>query len=150
MRIAGGLAAALLALAGCGGDGGGDAPRATATATAPADGLACTEIGCSNVAQVEFARAPRGRVEIRMCVEGRCQTSVSRGRAPVALGIPLPESPGDRVRVTLTMRRNGRTVARADEQIPVRTVRPNGPDCPPVCRMANARFDAALGTLEPV
>ena len=85
-----------------------------------------------------------------MCVEGRCQTSVSRGRAPVALGIPLSESPGDRVRVTLTMRRNGRTVARADEQIPVRTVRPNGPDCPPVCRIANARFDVALGTLEPV
>jgi hypothetical protein len=101
MRMAGGRAAALLALAGCGDDGGGDAPRATVTPTPPADGLACTEIGCSNTAQVEFARAPRGRVEVRMCVEDRCQTSVSRGRAPVALGIPLPESHGDRVRVTL-------------------------------------------------
>ena len=35
-------------------------------------------------------------------------------------------------------------------QIPVRTTRPNGPDCPPVCRVANARLDVALGTLEPV
>jgi hypothetical protein len=141
---------ALLALAGCGDDGGGDVPRATVTPTPPADGLACTEIGCNDIAQVEFARAPRGRVEVRMCVEDQCQTSVSRGRPPVALGIPLPESPADRVRVTVTMRRNGRTVARAEEQIPVRTTRPNGPDCPPVCRVANARLDVALGTLEPV
>jgi hypothetical protein len=101
MRMAGGRAAAMLALAGSGDDGGGDAPRATVTPTPPADGLACTEIGCSNTGQVEFAHAPRGRVEVRMCVEDRCQTSVSRGRAPVALGIPLPESHGDRVRVTL-------------------------------------------------
>lgn len=47
-----------------------------------------------------------------MCVEDRCQTAVSRGRPPVALGIPLPESAGDRARVSVTMRRNGRTVAR--------------------------------------
>jgi hypothetical protein len=148
VRLAGGLAAALLALAGCGDDGA-DAPRATATPTPPADGLACTEIGCNDIAQVEFVRAPRGRVQVRMCVEGRCQTSVSRGRAPEALGIPLPVSTGDRVRVTVTMRRNGRTVARVDERIPVRTVRPNGPDCPPVCRIANARLDVATGTLVP-
>ena len=141
---------ALFALAGCGDDGGGDAPRATATATPPAGGLACTEIGCSNVAQVEFEGAPRGRVEVRMCVEDRCQTSVSRGQPPVALGIPLPESVGDSVRVTVTMRRNGRTVARVDEQIPVRTTRPNGPDCPPVCRQASARFDVGTETLVPI
>jgi hypothetical protein len=139
---------ALLALAGCGDDG--EAPRATATATPPSGGLACTEIGCSNVAQVEFEGAPRGRVEVRMCVEERCQTSVSRGQPPVALGIPLPQSVGDSVRVTVTMRRNGRTVARVDEQIPVRTTRPNGPDCPPVCRQANARLDVATKTLVPI
>jgi hypothetical protein len=143
------LTLALLAQAGCGGDGGGE-PRATATAAPPADGLACTEIGCSNVAQVEFANAPRGRVVVRMCVEDRCQRSVSRGQPPVALGIPLPDAAGDSVRVTVTMRRNGRTVARVAEQIPVETTRPNGPDCPPVCRIANARLDAALGTLVPV
>ena len=139
---------ALLALAGCGDDGD-EPPRATATPTPPGDGLACTEIGCSNVAQVEFANAPSGRVVVRMCVEDRCQTSVSRGQPPVALGIPLPDSAGDSVRVTVTMRRNGRTVARVDEQIPVETTRPNGPDCPPVCRQANARLDVATRTLIP-
>jgi hypothetical protein len=139
---------ALLALAGCGGDDGGDAPRATATP--PGDGLACTEIGCNDIAQVEFAEAPSGRVVVRMCVEDRCQRSVSRGQPPVALGIPLPQSTGESVRVSVTVRRNGRTVARAAEQIPMTTTRPNGPDCPPVCRVANARLDVALGTLVPV
>ena len=141
---------ALLALAGCGDDEGGDAPRATTTPTPPGDGLACTEIGCNDIAQVEFAEAPSGRVEVRMCVEDRCQTSVSRGQPPVALGIPLPASEDDSVRVSVTVRRNGRTLARAAERIPVTTTRPNGPDCPPVCRIANARLDVASGTLAPV
>ena len=85
-----------------------------------------------------------------MCVDDRCQRSASRGQPPVALGTSLPESGGDSVRVSVTMRRNGRTVARVVEQIPVETTRPNGPDCPTVCRLANARLDVETATLVPV
>ena len=51
-------------------------------------------------------------------------------------------------RVTMIVRKDGRVVARATERFTVKVSRPNGPDCPPVCRQVIARFDAATGSLE--
>ena len=127
---------ALLALAGCGGD---DAD----TSSPPQRG--CTEIGCApEGVEVDVQGLPAGNVEVALCVEDRrCVT----GGTPIT-GV-LPKR-GDRVRVTMIVREDGREVARVTQRLPVRVSRPNGPDCPPPCRYVRARFDVPSGALEEV
>ena len=139
-----GIVLALLALAGCGDDGAADEPPPRET---PPAGFACTEIGCNSLAEVRFAKLPRGRLWIRVCADERCQLSRSDGRGLVQTGVPLDEGTGDTVRVSVTIRRGGRTLLRVAERLPVTTSRPNGPDCPPVCKSVQARLDFAARAL---
>jgi hypothetical protein len=128
---------ALLALAGCDGDGGGGVDHA------------CTEIGCSpDSVQVEVQGVPNGNFEVALCVENRkCVRQRRSGEPLQLLGGSIPKGRND-VRVTMVVRKNGRVIARATRRFPVRVSRPNGPDCPPVCRQVNVRFDVPSNTLE--
>ena len=104
MRIAGGLVAALLALASCG------------------DDRVCTLIGSDE------------------------------SSAHVALSssfVRLDHELREHARLVVEVRRRGRVISRGAAEVPVETWRPNGPDCPPVCRRAAARLDVDSGTLEP-
>lgn len=139
-----GIVLAALVLTGCGDEGAADEPppRETPPAT-----RACTEIGCNDLAEVRFVRMPRGRLWIRLCADQRCELIRSDGRGLVRTGVPLAGGTGDTVRVSVTVRRRGRTLLRVAERLPVVTSQPNGPDCPPVCRSVAARFDFAARAL---
>jgi hypothetical protein len=63
--------------------------------------------------------------------------------------VPLPRTTGDTARVSVTIRKGGRTVARVSERLEVATVRPNEPNCPPVCRFIDARLDVRHRLLQP-
>jgi hypothetical protein len=136
-------ALALLLLAGCGDEvpEGGPAPG-----PGPTD-RACTEIGCVDSVAVDLDRVPRG-ARVTLCVDGRCQPA----QAPqlYTVSAPLERGSGERVRVTVTVRRGGRTLARAAKTFAVRKDRPNGPGCPPVCRFVNASFDVPSRTLQEI
>lgn len=125
------IALALLALAGCGDDGAADEPTPRA----------CTEIGCNDLAEVRFEELPRGRLWIRLCADGRCELIRGDGRGLVQASVRLAQGSGDTVRVSVTIRRRGRTLLRVAERLPVTTSRPNGPGCPPVCRSVRAQLD---------
>jgi hypothetical protein len=139
------VALALLLLAGCGDGvpGGGPAPG-------PGPGQrACTEIGCDDSVAVELDRVPRG-ARVTLCVDGRCQPPQDVAPQLYTVTAPLRRGAGDRVRVTVTVRRGGRTLARAAKTFAVRKDRPNGPGCPPVCRFVNASFDVPSRTLQEI
>jgi hypothetical protein len=141
------LAVALFVLAaGCGSDGAGSEPSPTAS---PPAARACTEIGCGpEGAEVSLNRVPRG-ADVTLCVARRCVTEEDIGPGAQDIGEFLPRA-GDSVRVSVTVRQRGRVIRRAVERLQVRTDRPNGPDCPPVCGFIHARFDLPSGVLEAV
>ena len=133
------IALALLALSGCGDGAGGPAPEPT--------GRTCTEIGCVDSVDVQVKRMPRGG-RVRLCVDGRCQPAQPGSPDLHSVAAPIERGSGDRVRVTVTVRRGGRTLARVAKTFAVRKDRPNGPGCPPVCRFVNASFDVPSRTLQ--
>ncbi len=137
------LASVLLvaALAGCG-DGGAD----SAVPDHP-----CTEIGCGpSSASVELTGMRAVPVTVKICAEQRCATLGSRGDQLTEVNVGLPENVGDSVRVVVEVRSGRRVLTKQAAVIPVETSRPNGPDCPPVCKFARARLDVAGGVLEPI
>jgi len=136
-----GIALALLALGGCGDE----EPEATPTVEPPV--RACTEIGCSDGVYVQLSDVPRD-AEVTLCVDGRCRPARAGAPGLGQVDAPLGRAAGETVRVAITVRRGGRTIARASERLEVRTERPNGPGCPPMCRMATARFDMAAESLQ--
>ena len=136
-----GIAVALLALAGCGDE----EPAATPTVEPPV--RACTEIGCSDGVYVELHDVPRD-AEVTLCVDDRCRPARAGAPGLGQVDAPLGSAAGDAVRVAITVRRDGRTIARGAERLEVRTEQPNGPGCPPVCRMVTARFDMAAESLQ--
>jgi hypothetical protein len=130
------LAAVAVAVAGCGDGGGGGTSD-------------CTEIGCLPAsAQIQLSSLPSTPAVVELCADDECRTvrgTRSRlGRVTVA----LPESAGEQVRIRVRVRSRGRVLAEDDALIPVESTRPNGPDCPPVCRYARSRMDLEMKTLE--
>lgn len=138
-----GTALLLGALAGCGDD---DAPRATP----PPPARACTEIGCGPPsAIVELSGMRAEPVTVKICAEQRCATLRSRGDQLTEVNVGLPEDAGESVRVLVEVRSGRRVVTKQAAVVPVKSSRPNGPGCPPVCKFARARLDVATGVLEP-
>ena len=121
------------AVAGCGGD----------------EPAACTEIGClPATAQVQLSGLPSTPAVVELCADDECRTVRGTRSRLGRITVALPESAGDRVRVRVSIRTRGRVVAEDEAFIPVEMMRPNGPDCPPVCRYARSRMDLAAGRLE--
>jgi hypothetical protein len=91
---------------------------------------------------------PAGRVEVRICADDECQTA-SALLDESSMAASFEHKLGDTSRLVVEVKRRGRVIARGAAEVPVRIQRPNGPDCPPECRTAAARFDVAAETLEP-
>ena len=129
----------LVALAGCGDDGAGSA----------VPDHPCTEIGCGPPsAIVELSGMRAEPVAVTICAEQRCATLRSRGDQLTEVNVGLPDDAGDSVRVVVEVRSGRRVLTKQAAVIPVKSSRPNGPDCPPVCKLARARLDVGSGVLE--
>jgi hypothetical protein len=129
----------LVALTGCGGDGAGSA----------APDHACTEIGCGPPSAIVDLSGMRAvPVAVTICAEQRCATVRSRGDQLNAVNVGIPEDAGDSVRVVVEVRSGRRVLTKRAAVVPVTSSRPNGPDCPPVCKFARARLDVGAGVLE--
>jgi hypothetical protein len=127
---------ALLAVAGCGDAGEGEA----------AD---CTEIGClPTSAQVQLSGLPPTPAVVELCADDKCTTVRGTRSRLSRVAVALPESAGDRVRIRVRIRSRGKVMAEDEASIPVDSIRPNGPDCPPVCRFVRGRMDLATSRLE--
>ena len=88
-------------------------------------------------------------VAVTICAEKRCATVRSRGDQLTEVNVGLPADVRDSVRVVVEVRSGRRVLTKQAAVVPVKSSRPNGPDCPPVCRFARARLDVAGGDLEP-
>ena len=126
------------------------------------DDLACTEIGCGDGVTVAVVseRFADGVYRLRVSSGGLaddCQWTISSGRIasetcnaaygvgasyppPEAVAVSYPAVEGP-IRVVLS--RDGSVVADRAVTPAYETVEPNGPDCPPVCRVA--RTEIVLG-----
>ena len=124
----------------------GDAPNGDADAEVPAGAAepapdpgpvvtACTQIGCSDGLGVEIDGFTE-EVEIELAAGGETRTLTCVPPGPCSHFIPdfMPEE------VTMTAFLADREEERTFTP-EYRDVRPNGPDCPPVCRQANVRWD---------
>ena len=71
------------------------------------------------------------------------------GCGPPSAVVQLRGLPAGRVTVRVCAEQQCETLRGPGEELgDVTSERPNGPDCPPVCRFARARFDVATGRLE--
>jgi|SRR3712207_1589404 len=126
---------ALGLLAGCGGS---------------EESSACTEIGCQPAsAQLQISGLPSTPSAVELCADDECTTVRGSRRRLGRVVVGLPESAEKEVRVRVTVRSGGRLIARDAALVPVEELRPNGPDCPPVCRFARSRLDLDTGELAP-
>jgi hypothetical protein len=111
---------------------------------------ACTEIGCQPAsAQVQIAGLPSTPAVVELCAGETCTTVRGSRRRLGRVVVDLPETAGEEVRVQIAVRDGGNVIARDAALIPVQELRPNGPDCPPVCRFARGRLDLDTGELLP-
>jgi hypothetical protein len=122
LRLAAALGAALAA-AGCSGS------------SAPGGARMCTEIGCSNGLLVRLAGTPAGPVRVEILGDGGAARHVYECGKPVecADGVFFAELASGDVRVRVTSAAGTLTHAARPAYV---LTRPNGPDCPPVCRQA--------------
>lgn len=127
---------ALLAVAGCGDAGGGE-------------GSDCTEIGCLPAsAQVQLSGLPATPAVVELCADDECTTVRGTRSRLSRVAVGLPRSAGDQVRIRVRIRSRGKVIAEDETSIPVDSIRPNGPDCPPICRFVRSRMDLATNRLE--
>lgn len=125
---------ALGAVAGCGGGG---------------ESAGCTEIGCLPAsAQIQLSSLPSTQAVVELCADDECRTVRGTRSRLGRVTVGLPRSAGDQVRIRVLVRSRGRVLAEDEALIPVESTRPNGPDCPPVCRYARSRMDLEMKTLE--
>ena len=127
---------ALVALAGCGDEAGSSD---------------CTEIGCQPAtAQVQLSGLPSTPAVVEVCANEECRTVRGSRRELARVAVGLPRSAGERVEIRVLIRTRGRVIAEDAALVPVESMRPNGPDCPPVCRYARSRMDLETSELEHV
>ena len=124
-------------------------------------GLGCTEIGCFDSYTVAVLAADRfadGAYTLDVTARGqtkRCEFTIEGGRigaescnAVYAVGAsyPAPEAvavsfPPITREVGLRVTRDGVTLADLVTTPVFETVQPNGPDCPPTCRVARTEIE---------
>ena len=127
---------ALLAVAGCGDAGGGE-------------GSDCTEIGCLPAsAQIQLSGLPATPAVVEFCADDECTTVRGTRSRLSRVAVGLSRSAGDRVRVRVRIRSRGKVIAEDEASMPVDSIRPNGPDCPPICRFVRSRMDLATNRVE--
>jgi hypothetical protein len=135
-RLAVLVALVAVAVAGCGDGGAGE-------------GADCTQIGCLPAsAQVQLSGLPSKSSVVELCAGDECRTVRGTRSRLGRVSVALPRSVGDRVEVRVLIRSRGRVLAEDTALIPVESTRPNGPDCPPVCRYARSRMDLETKRLE--
>lgn len=102
---------------------------------APGPIVTCTQIGCSDGLAVEIDGFSE-EVRIELAADGETRTLTCQPPGPCSHFVPdfMPEQ------VTMTAVLAGREEERAFTP-EYRDERPNGPDCPPVCRQAKVRWD---------
>lgn len=143
----------------------------TATETATPRPKACTRMGCIGALKVEIGggdklakgkyvidveadgkkgkcafaapnfcddKAPKceGEVEIEVVTQG-CP-AVTTGPAPSIRELKLPSTPAA---ASITVTRDGKKVGEAKLAPQYKEVRPNGPECDPVCKNASEKLD---------
>lgn len=161
------LGASALSIVAC---SGASAPSPSTPPPPPAPApRACTEIGCEDGLRIELVRAawPAGNYRVQLDVDGTTTTcsgqlplrpceqgpSFNCEGAPVRFGesgcalpaeahsitdINLPTTSAQRV--TLTLEHDGALIGTTTLTPEYNEQRPNGPDCPPVCRNAGLRL----------
>jgi hypothetical protein len=132
--------------------------------------VACTGIGCQNGLEIEFMRSawPAGEYRIQVDVDGAmtsCTGTLPLNACDSGPSFACTGAPGVRLsesgcalpasgqglagmslettsasRVTLTIEHAGALIGTTTLQPEFRQVRPNGPDCPPVCTNAGMRL----------
>jgi hypothetical protein len=109
----------------------------------------CTEIGCQPAtAQVQLSGLPAAPAVVELCADDECRTVRGSRRQLARVVVGLPRAAGERVEIRVRIRSRGRVIADDAALIPVDSIRPNGPDCPPVCRYARSRMSLATSELE--
>jgi hypothetical protein len=110
---------------------------ACAAAATPAEGPACTLIGCESGVRVNLTPQSGGRAfpragSVTVCMDATCKRFSARGDS-VRLTVPSQSGAGPvRVRVVLRNRR-GRVLRRFDREVVLTRSQPNGPECEPTC-----------------
>ena len=97
--------------------------------------IACTEIGCSDGLAVELERVGAATIEL---VEDGVTRHSFECSAGAACRTFVPGYTPARVEIVM---RQGDTSRRHTVQPGYTINRPNGPDCPPVCRQATVTVD---------
>lgn len=99
---------------------------------------ACTEIGCSDGINVHLAALPAGAYTVEILTsgvgDGVSYSYSCAGGTGCRQDIFFPELVLDRIIVRVTTSAGTRLTEIANPQYI--SSRPNGPDCPPVCRQA--------------
>jgi len=106
------------------------------------DEILCTGIGCGPSVVVELPplrTEPGEEIAVRVCSERRCSTTRQIGAGSSQIWMEIR---GKAMDLEITVRdSSGRLLARGEGSAPVKVTRPNGPECPPVCRSAHVRLD---------
>ena len=133
---------------------------AQAFVTGCTDGRACTLIGCLDsfsIRPTDPASLAPGAYEFQLVIDGRsitCSTGVpvtdavdaceNRGTGPLTVVLTPPDRiqditvSGSPSTVAITIVRDGQVVVSKIFKPSYRESQPNGPDCPPICRNAEA------------
>jgi hypothetical protein len=107
---------------------------------AGADGLICTQMGCSSgivLRLPEYTDLPKHAARITVCMDDRCQSSRLSRRWSGSSSIHIEDrrlAGPARVRVRVVVRdARGRKLLRRERRVTLTRNQPNGAPCPPTC-----------------
>jgi hypothetical protein len=94
----------------------------------------CTQIGCEDGLTVTLIGAPTGPFQLSAEVSGEIVGTVECPAGSSCGSMVIPGVSSDDVTLILTQ---GEDVRRFDVRPTYTTIQPNGPSCPPVCRVGS-------------
>jgi hypothetical protein len=117
---------------------------AACNALGTGEGPICTDIGCTSGITVHLPALPSGPYEVEILVGGTGSGGLSYayecvGGPSCQQDVFFPELVLDRIIVRVTTPAGSRLTEIANPMYV--TARPNGPNCPPVCRQARVTAD---------